>query len=143
MCLGKGERTGRASSSTQPMSCIHVILERAVSASHRSINNHCKCEQMSSNIVLHSLSLLHPPLSPPAVVAHLEAEFIVIGGGRKAEEAVRPLREKGCHVELVSSHSTPMHTLSEAFSRAHFSQILVCVCFILCYRTINTFLMCV
>lgn len=100
---------------------------------HHSINL-CECELMSSIILQHcvtfpfsSLPFPTSPPSPPAVVAHLEAEFIVIGGGRKAEEAVRPLREKGSHVELVSSHSTPMHTLSEAFSRAHFSQILVCM----------------
>ena len=58
-------------------------------------------------------------------MAHLEAEFIVVGGGKSAEEAVEPLRQRDSHVEFVSSRPTLMHTLSEAFNRAHFSQILV------------------
>ena len=45
--------------------------------------------------------------------------------GKVAEEAVRPLKEKGSHVELVPPQPSLMHTLSEAFNRAHFSQILV------------------
>ena len=56
----------------------------------------------------------------------MEAEFIVVSGpGKKAEEAVRLLRGKGSHVELVPVRPLLMHTLSEAFNRAHFSQILV------------------
>jgi hypothetical protein len=62
---------------------------------------------------------------PILTVAHLEAEFIVVGGGKTADEAVKPLRQKGSHVEFVSGRPTLMHTLSEAFNRAHFSQILV------------------
>ena len=58
-------------------------------------------------------------------VAQLEAEFIVVGGGKKAEVAVKPLREKGSHIEVVAARPTLMQTLTEAFSRAHFSQILV------------------
>ena len=58
--------------------------------------------------------------------AHLETEFIVVARpGKKVEEAVKPLREKGSHVELVSPQPLPMHTLSQAFNKAHFSQILV------------------
>lgn len=50
---------------------------------------------------------------------------MVGGKGKKEEDAVKPLKAKGSHVELVSAQTTPMHTLSEAFNRAHFSQILV------------------
>lgn len=57
--------------------------------------------------------------------AHLEAEFIVVGGGKRAEVAVKPLREKGSHIEMVAIQPTLMHTLIEAFTHAHFSQILV------------------
>ena len=71
-------------------------------------------------------------VSPPSAfsAAHLEAEFIVFGGGKAAEKAVKPLKEKGSHVELVSSRPTAMHTLREAFSLAHFSQILVYIYYV-------------
>lgn len=49
----------------------------------------------------------------------------MIGRDKGAETAVKPLRDKGRHVELVPGQPTAMHTLREAFSRAHFSQILV------------------
>ena len=50
---------------------------------------------------------------------------MVDGRGVKTEAAVKPLKAKGSHVEIVSAHPFPVHTLSEAFNRAHFSQILV------------------
>jgi hypothetical protein len=73
-----------------------------------------------------NLSRLVLQASLPILAAHLETEFIVVARpGKKVEEAVKPLREKGSHVELVSPQPLPMHTLSQAFNKAHFSQILV------------------
>ena len=59
---------------------------------------------------------------------------MVGGPGKKVEVAVKPLREKGSHVELVAPQPLLMATLSLAFSRAHFSQILVSLVYTLFYR---------
>ena len=58
-------------------------------------------------------------------MAHLEAEFVLVGREERVETAIQPLKEEGYHVELVSAQPMIMQTLSVALNRAHFSQILV------------------